>query len=76
MMPYTILGMTKVSREQGEWAAKTAIRILGGQKPSQISVVPNRQRDVWINRKLLDASGVKLPNGLMRKGKKIAGLAR
>jgi ABC-type uncharacterized transport system substrate-binding protein len=76
MMPYTILGMTKVSREQGEWAAKTAIKILGGQKPSQISVVPNRQRDVWINSKLLDASGVKLPNGLMRKGKKIAGLAR
>ena len=76
MMPYTILGMTKVSREQGEWAAKTAIRILGGQKPSQISVVPNRQRDVWINSKLLAASGVQLPNGLMRKGKKIAGLAR
>ena len=75
MMPYTILGMTKVSREQGEWAAKTAIKILGGLKPSQIPVVPNRQRDVWINNNILAVSGVTLPNELLRKGKKIAGLA-
>lgn len=76
MMPYTILGMTKVSREQGEWAGKTAVRILNGYKISKIPVVPNRQRDVWINSKILAVSGVKLPQGIMRKGKKIAGLAR
>lgn len=76
MMPYTILGMTKVSREQGEWAGKTAIRILNGYKISRIPVVPNRQRDVWINSQILSVSGVKLPQGVMRKGKKIAGLAR
>lgn len=76
MMPYTVLGMTKVSREQGEWAGKTALKILGGLKPSQIPVVPNRQRDVWINSQILSASGLQLPNDLMRKGKKIAGLAR
>lgn len=76
MMPYTILGMTKVSREQGEWAGKTAIRILGGQKISNIPVVPNRQRDIWINDKILSASGITLPQGVMRKGKKIAGLKR
>lgn len=76
MMPYTILGMTKVSREQGEWAGKTAIRILGGQKIAKIPVVPNRQRDIWINSNILSASGVKLPQSVMRKGKKIAGLKR
>jgi ABC-type uncharacterized transport system substrate-binding protein len=76
MMPYTILGMTKVSREQGEWAGKTAIRILNGYQISKIPVVPNRQRDVWINSKILSVSGVKLPQGVLRKGKKIAGLAR
>ena len=76
MMPYTILGMTKVSREQGEWAGKTAIRILNGYKISKIPVVPNRQRDVWINSQILSKSGVKLPQGVLRKGKKIAGLAR
>ena len=76
MMPYTILGMTKVSREQGEWAGLTAARILGGAKPTDIPVVPNRQRDVWINTKILSASGLQLPQELMRKGKKIAELAR
>lgn len=76
MMPYTILGMTKVSREQGEWAGKTAIRILGGQKIAKIPVVPNRQRDIWINGEILSVSGVTLPQGVMRKGKKIAGLKR
>lgn len=76
MMPYTILGMTKVSREQGEWAGKTAIRILGGQKISKIPVVPNRQRDIWINGKILSVSGITLPQGVMRKGKRIAGLKR
>lgn len=76
MMPYTILGMTKVSREQGEWAGKTAIRILNGYQISKIPVVPNRQRDVWINSQILAASGIKLPQGVLRKGKKIAGLAR
>lgn len=76
MMPYTILGMTKVSREQGEWAGKTAVRILNGYQISKIPVVPNRQRDVWINSQILSASGITLPQGVMRKGKKIAGLAR
>jgi ABC-type uncharacterized transport system substrate-binding protein len=75
MMPYTILGMTKVSREQGEWAGKTAIRILNGHPISNIPVVPNRQRDIWINSKILSTSGVTLPQGVLRKGKKIAGLA-
>lgn len=76
MMPYTILGMTKVSREQGEWAGKTAIRILGGQKIAKIPVVPNRQRDIWINGEILSVSGITLPQSVMRKGKKIAGLKR
>ena len=76
MMPYTILGMTKVSREQGEWAGKTAIRVLNGHPIANIPVVPNRQRDIWINSHILSTSGVTLPQGVLRKGKKIAGLAR
>lgn len=75
MMPYTVLGMTKVSREQGEWAGKTAIKILSGLAPSRIPVVPNRQRDIWINNAILSAAGLSLPEDLLRKGKRIAGLA-
>jgi ABC-type uncharacterized transport system substrate-binding protein len=68
--------MTKVSREQGEWAGKTAIRVLNGHPIANIPVVPNRQRDIWINSHILSTSGVTLPQGVLRKGKKIAGLAR
>jgi ABC-type uncharacterized transport system substrate-binding protein len=74
MMPYAILGVTKVSEEQGEWAAKTALRILDGMSPSQIPIIPNDQRDIWINAEILGASKVRLPDDLLRKGKKVAGL--
>ena len=75
MMPYTILGMTKVSREQGEWAGEIAVKILDGARPADIPVVPNRQRDIWVNENILSASGLQLPHELMRKGKRIAGIA-
>lgn len=74
MMPYAILGVTKVSEEQGEWAAKTALRILGGMSPSEIPIIPNNQRDIWINSDILEASHVSLPADVLRKGKKVAGL--
>jgi len=38
MMPYSIFGMTQVSREQGTWAAETAKKILRGTPPSEIPV--------------------------------------
>lgn len=75
MMPYTILGMTKVSREQGEWAGKTALKVLGGLSPSRIPIVPNRQRDIWINKDILKLSGIFLPRDLLRKGKRLAKIA-
>jgi ABC-type uncharacterized transport system substrate-binding protein len=74
MMPYTILGVTKVSEEQGEWAAKTALRVMDGISPTQIPIIPNNQRDIWINADILGASHVRLPDDVLRKGKKVAGL--
>ena len=63
-----------MSEEQGEWAAKTALRILDGMSPAQIPIIPNNQRDIWINADILDASKVRLPADVLRKGKKVAGL--
>ena len=73
-MPYTILGVTKIPEEHGQWAAKTALRILDGMSPTDIPIVANNQRDIWINKKILMAANVTLPEGLMRKGKKVARL--
>ncbi len=71
MMPYTMLGFTKVPEEQGEWAGQAALSILDGIAVSQIAIVPNRKWDIWTNTALLKASGIKLPEGLVLKSKQV-----
>ncbi len=71
MMPYAMLGLTKVPEEHGEWAAQTALLVLRGVSPSSVPIVPNRKWDIWVNPALLDAAGIKLPKALVQKGKKV-----
>ena len=71
MMPYSMLGFTKVPEEQGEWAAQAALNILNGIEISQIAIVPNRKWDIWTNLSLLKASNTTLPEGLMMKSKQV-----
>ena len=54
MMPYAVLGRTKVAKEQGIWAAQTAKKILKGENPSDIPVTKNQQSKIWLNSKLAD----------------------
>ena len=69
MMPYTMLGFTKVAEEQGEWAAQAALSILAGVDISTISIVPNRKWDIWTNSSLLKTINIRLPEGLVAKSK-------
>ncbi len=71
MMPFTLLGYTKIPEEHGEWSAKAAIAILDGTLPIDIPIVSNRKWDLWLNPILLERSGVKLPRKLTRKAKKV-----
>lgn len=71
MMPYTMLGFTKVPEEQGEWAAQAALSILAGVDLSQIAIVPNRKWDMWTNSPLLQSSNITLPEGLIVKSKQV-----
>ena len=71
MMPYTMLGFTKVPEEQGEWAAQAALSILDGVDISQIAIVPNRKWDIWTNQSLLKSSNISLPEGLILKSKQV-----
>lgn len=75
MMPYTMVGITKVAEEHGEWAGKTALKILGGMQPGEIPIVANSRRDIWINPEILSAAGINLPQGLMRKAKRVSDFA-
>lgn len=45
MMPYSVIGYTKIEEEHGEWAAASALAILGGLKASDIPLVTNRRWD-------------------------------
>jgi len=72
MMPYTILGLTKIPEEQGIWAAQAALYILKGSKPSDIPIISNRKWDLWINKKILTHSEINIPRSLLKKAKKIS----
>ncbi|MDB4582057.1 hypothetical protein N9164_02790 [Draconibacterium sp.] len=69
MMPYAVLGMTKVAREQGLWAAETAKRILNGENPSDIPVTRNKESAVWINSSLAEKIGFNLDKELLKQAK-------
>ena len=57
MLPYAAYGLTKVAREQGEWAARTALKILAGAHPADIPVVRNEQTRCFVNSGLASAIG-------------------
>jgi len=71
MMPFAMLGMTKVPEEQGVWSAQAALAILDGTPPADIPIVANRQWDVWVNNALVAAAALELPEELRRKAKRI-----
>ena len=71
MMPYSVLGFTKIPEEHGEWAAKAALAILDGVAPTDIPIVSNRKWEIWVNHSILSVSGLELPDPLVRKAKKI-----
>ena len=70
MVDTAMLAVTKVAEEQGEWAAEAALAILGGMKPGQIPIVPNRRWDLFVNPALLDKAGIRLPTRLMHQAVK------
>jgi ABC-type uncharacterized transport system substrate-binding protein len=63
MMPYAAIGLAKVAREQGEWAAGAALAILSGTSPQQIPVSANRQTECWVNEELARRAGLAIPAG-------------
>lgn len=52
MMPFAVFGLTKVAKEQGEWAAQIALEILNGKKPSEFPYTKNKLTKAWLNKNL------------------------
>jgi len=59
MMPYAVLGITKVAREQGDWAARTALGILAGKPPASLALATNALTRLFLNAPLAE----RLPHG-------------
>ena len=68
MAPYTMLTMAKIAGEQGDWAARAALRILKGARPDSIPIAANQRWNVFINSPLLQATGFTLSQEIMDKG--------
>ena len=57
MMPYCVLGFSKVAREQGDWIGARALEILNGVDVGTISMTKNKQTRNFLNRPLADRIG-------------------
>lgn len=67
MMPYAVFGQTKVAKEQGEWAANTALRILAGELPENIPYAKNQESKIWLNEGLAEKIDFKVNETLLKK---------
>lgn len=54
MMPYAVIGLTQISKEQGMVAAEMTKLILKGASPLDIPITRNKMSEVWINPLLAD----------------------
>ena len=67
MAPFSLVTFANQAEEQGEWAAKTALKILGGTPPSEIPVTTNKKAAIYLNMKLAKSLGIKFPIELIER---------
>ncbi len=58
---YAMITFGKVAEEQGEWAAKTALKILDGASPANIPTVKNVKGELIINARIAKSVGAEIP---------------
>lgn len=71
MMPYAVLGMTKVASEQGHWAAQTAKQVLKGADIRQIPVTKNKKAVTWFNEALAEKINFQPDSGFLKNAKPV-----
>ena len=69
MMPYAVLGLTQLSKEQGSLAGEAAKRILRGANPSDIPITKNQLSKIWINTDLAEKIGFNPDKELLEQAK-------
>jgi len=64
---YSLACFANDPKEQGEWAAATALEILGGKSPDQIPVVTNKRARIFLNMPLAKKLNIIFPVELMER---------
>lgn len=72
MMPYAMLGYTKIAEEQGAFAGTAALQILKGASPASIPVTSNKKAKIYVNPRLAARAGIVFKPELI----KVADVAR
>ncbi|OVE81828.1 hypothetical protein BVY04_02330 [bacterium M21] len=63
--PFALVGVVKVAEEQGDWAAKAALKVLNGTPMSEIPVVRNKTARTILNMELARKLEIKFPMELI-----------
>lgn len=63
---YSLVSVTKIPEEQGEWSAQTALHILNGTSPSDIPLTANKKGRLFVNFKIANKLGVALSPNLLK----------
>jgi ABC-type uncharacterized transport system substrate-binding protein len=61
----SLLTLSTIPEEQGEWAAEKALEILNGTPPGAIPIVTNKKAKIFLNMKLARKLGIKFPMELI-----------
>ncbi|MBU2561173.1 MAG: ABC transporter substrate-binding protein [Nanoarchaeota archaeon] len=65
-MQSSLIGLTKIPEEQGEWSAQTALKIIDGTAPYNIPLVTNKRGRVLVNMKIAEKLNVTLRPDLLK----------
>lgn len=66
MKNFVIFDLAKQPEEQGEYAARTALKILGGTRPENLPIKTNKHAHLSINLKMAKAAGIVLPVSMLQ----------
>lgn len=66
LAPLVLLGIVKDPKEQGNWAANTALKILAGTSPQNIPISKNQHDVIYLNQKLARKLGITFSDELLK----------
>jgi len=69
MKDYALVTFATLPAEQGQWAARTALKILDGTPPGNIAVVSNKKAEIFRNMRIAKKLNIVFPIEFIRRSK-------